>query len=198
MYHCEAAVSALGESACFAIALARAERERDEARAEAAWLTKINVQLGEVERALEDGLSMTGCTAPFLARAALERLRIAETTRDAAQAIATRETERRREVERRYDSLGFRAHLDADATAREADELRELAWKWCIAAKIWSEDAVIRAEWDEPPIESLGPVPVTELDVVILETSGDRERRLRAWLVRDAVRRGAKIEGDDQ
>jgi hypothetical protein len=106
---------------CLALALARAERERDEARLES-WR--------------------------------------AQTDRSAALVIA----------------------LDA---AREADALRELAWKWCIAAKIWSEDAVSRAEWDEPPIESLGPVPIPDESI----------DRAIAWLVRDAVRRGAKLEG---
>ena len=96
------------------------------------------------------------------ARAAL---RIAETTRDAAQAIATRETERRREVE---------ALLYGPTTT--------------------AGDVTLRTE---QPIESLGPVPMTEDRVRFLESSWgstDADRAL-AYLLRDAVRRGAKLEG---
>lgn len=73
-----------------------------------------------------------------------DALRLAETTRNAAQEVATRETERRREVEERLaqidaelDSLkNFYVHLASWLEARaEADAMRELAWRWCWVAR---------------------------------------------------------------
>jgi hypothetical protein len=220
---------------CLGVALARVERERDEAR---------------------------------------EALRLAETTRDAAQAIATRETERRRDVEerlRRHDD-GVEGFIRYTGLRRDLDAMRELAWSWCIearaermratleqaraqraiceAAELERDRRIAEAQpfdeapvdgpsceycgglftpakpWgrfcsgncrlrahrakqreaeppttDEQPIESLGPVPVSASHMADMSdgyTVGvSREMRTLAWLVRDAVRRGAKLQGGE-
>jgi hypothetical protein len=232
---------------CLGVALARAERERDEAR---------------------------------------EALRLAETTRDAAQAIASRDTAWRREYQesartawarvtqyrceaermrpaarldmkrrmqlaaalgkrgfkrepmgRRGAMLGWRHLLDQVQSAAaqaergcatvynlgglkaraEADELRKLAWSWCIEARAERMRATLeqaraqraiceaaeleRDECPPQPIESLGPVPLSASHMADMSdgyTVGvSREMRTLAWLVRDAVRRGAKLQGGE-
>jgi hypothetical protein len=59
--------------------------------------------------------------------------------------------------------------------------------------------AVLADSPDEPPIESLGPVPLTADRAADMSDGYSvgvpREMRTIAWLVRDAVRRGAKLEG---
>lgn len=221
------------------------------------------------------------------ARAEHERLRtslrLAETTRNAAQEVATRETLLRREVEQelekaraeRNDAMDLasanaawcrhyqRARATSDTARAEADELRRLAWRWCIEARRRHEEVlrlsqrvgydgmfssayseamadesaddahIVRKHSDfdvmakkagplptavlagplddayevdhrgrhESPIESLGPVPAESW---WLETwtmgHGDTDQgkaRMRmavAWLIRDAVRRGARLE----
>lgn len=131
--------------------------------------------------------------------------------------------------------------IDARRTIAERDELRRLAWEWCIEAKRQSDAAVIRADWadgfdvrirecghvirEEPVVlplfggaslgrptfdamaEKAGPLPTAVLadspDVEPIESLGpvpaDVPGSLRSrveWLVRDAVRRGAKLEGE--
>ncbi len=54
-----------------------------------------------------------------------------------------------------------------------------------------------RGNYSEPPIESLGPVPLTAGDLAVMsmnDTIG--VRTVLRWLVRDAVRRGAELEGE--
>jgi hypothetical protein len=55
--------------------------------------------------------------------------------------------------------------------------------------------AVLADSTDEEPIDSLGPVPVWHPKEESWETFVER---LAQWLVHDDVRRGAKLEGDDQ
>jgi hypothetical protein len=170
------------------VALARVERERDEARAHLA-------------DALEERAKIARAVV-----AMLEALRLAETTRDAAQAIATRETELRRDVEerlQRHDD-GVEGFIRYTGLRRDLDAMRELAWSWCIRA---AEERSMRdllnvlRQPDEQPIESLGPVPVSASHMADMSdgyTVGvSREMRTLAWLVRDAVRRGAKLQGGE-
>jgi predicted TIM-barrel fold metal-dependent hydrolase len=190
---------------CLGVALARVERERDEARAEVGRLRAIGVELLGEHKATAERLR--------------EMLRIAESTRDAAQAIATRETERRRDVEerlRRHDD-GVEGFLRYTGLRRDLDAMRELAWSWCIEARAERMRATLqqaraqraireaaeleRDECPPQPIESLGPVPLSASHMHDMHdgcTVGvSREMRTLAWLVRDAVRRGAKLQGGE-
>ena len=137
-----------------------------------------------------------------------------------------------------YHTLG-----DVLRLRTEAEELRALAWEWCIEArsgrealepherhysKLYHEKLRIEEERDElraqlqrltddayevdhrgncpePPIESLGPVPVTSNDLEAWENDNGHEihpddrlaciERALAYVIRDAKRRGAKLEG---
>ena len=186
----------------------RLERERDEARDSLARLQRRVDGAGSAIAELRSAL------------------RIAETTRDAAQVIATRETERRREVERDVVAMGERLQRHDDGVEgfiqytglrREVDALRELAWSWCIVARCEYLRATVeqtraqraireaaeleRDEYPPQPIESLGPVPVSRSHMADMRdgyTVGvSREMRTLAWLVSDAVRRGAKLQGGE-
>lgn len=75
-----------------------------------------------------------------------DALRLAETTRNAAQDIAKRETLRRRKVEEGLE----KAHAEADA-------LRKLAWRWCWVARDGWELAKVLAAGEGPIAVAPGP-----------------------------------------
>ena len=50
----------------------------------------------------------------------------------------------------------------------------------------------------EAPIESLGPVPMTRNGLAELDRLSSEGARVTAYVVRDLLRRGAKLEGDDR
>jgi hypothetical protein len=161
-----------------------------------------------------------------------------ESRRELADAKA--EVERLREQLRQHDS-GVAGFIRWTGLQREADELRRLAWEWCIEARYHysaandahrdagelraqlqrlTDDAYEvdhRGNYPKPPIESLmreeftreeydagieslGPVPLTEEHEADmrrgLSVGVPREMRTIAWLVRYALRRGARLEGE--